>query len=353
VCPLTRDEMSECKKHVLVTGGAGYIGSHAAKALANKGYIPVTYDSLVNGHRWAVRWGPFLQGDIGDKAKLLETMRRYQPVAVIHFAAFAYVGESMRRPALYFENNVTKSLTLLDAVAEAGVRHFVFSSSCATYGTPAQMPIREDTPQHPVSPYGETKLIIERALRWYGLAYDVSLATLRYFNAAGADLNGELGEAHSPETHLIPLVLDSTMGGRTVDVYGDDYPTPDGTCVRDYIHVSDLAEAHVRALEYLLEGGKSITLNLGTGEGSSVGQVISMVEQVTGRRVSRRAAPRRPGDPPVLVADSSLARRVLAWHPTHSGLDSIIRSAWRWHSKESPLPHAGSIDVSERATVSI
>jgi UDP-arabinose 4-epimerase len=330
---------------ILVTGGAGYIGSHAAKALANRGYIPVTYDSLVNGHRWAVRWGPFLEGDIGDKAMLLETMHRYEPIAVIHFAAFAYVGESMKRPVLYFDNNVTKSLTLLDAVAAAGVRHVVFSSSCATYGTPTQMPIREDTPQNPVNPYGETKLIIERALRWYGAAYDMSWAALRYFNAAGADPSGELGEVHTPETHLIPLVLDSTMGGKAVDVYGDDYPTPDGTCVRDFIHVSDLAEAHVRALDYLLEGGKSITLNLGTGEGSSVGQVISMVEQVTGRRVSYRAAPRRAGDPAVLVADPSLARKVLAWHPTHSGLESIIRSAWKWHSQESPLRSTRAVSV--------
>jgi UDP-arabinose 4-epimerase len=326
--------MAENTKHVLVTGGAGYIGSHAAKGLAKRGFIPVVYDSLVHGHRWAVQWGPFVEGDIGDKAKLLETIRRYEISAVIHFAAFAYVGESMQRPELYFDNNVAKSLTLLDAVLEAGVRNVVFSSSCATYGTPTRMPIAEDTPQLPVNPYGETKLIVERALRWYGAAHDISWTALRYFNAAGADPDGELGEVHSPETHLIPLVLDSALGLRTVEVYGDDYPTPDGTCVRDYIHVSDLADAHVLALDYLMDGGKSIALNLGTGEGQSVKQVIGAVEQVTGRKVAYRVAPRRLGDPAVLVADPSLAGKALGWHPQHSRLESIVSSAWKWHSKE-------------------
>jgi UDP-arabinose 4-epimerase len=326
--------MAENTKHVLVTGGAGYIGSHAAKALASRGYIPVTYDSLVHGHRWAVQWGPFTEGDIGDKAKLLETIRRYEISAVIHFAAFAYVGESMQRPELYFDNNVAKSLTLLDAVLETGVRNVVFSSSCATYGTPARMPITEDTPQLPVNPYGETKLIVERALRWYGAAHDISWTALRYFNAAGADPDGELGEVHSPETHLIPLVLDSALGLRTVEVYGDDYPTPDGTCVRDYIHVSDLADAHVRALDYLTQGGASIALNLGTGIGQSVRQVIGAVERVTGRKVPHSVAPRREGDPAVLVADPSLAGKVLGWHPQHSRLESIVSSAWNWHSKD-------------------
>jgi UDP-arabinose 4-epimerase len=326
--------MAENTKHVLVTGGAGYIGSHAAKALSKRGFIPVVYDSLVYGHRWAVQGGPFVEGDIGDKAKLLETIRRYEISAVIHFAAFAYVGESMQRPELYFDNNVAKSLTLLDAVLEAGVRNVVFSSSCATYGTPTRMPITEDTPQLPVNPYGETKLIIERALRWYGAAHDISWTALRYFNAAGADPDGELGEVHSPETHLIPLVLDSALGLRTVEVYGDDYPTLDGTCVRDYIHVSDLADAHVLALDYLIDGGKSIALNLGTGVGQSVKQVIGVVEQVTGRKVAYRVAPRRAGDPAVLVADPSLAGKVLGWHPQCSRLESIVSSAWKWHSKQ-------------------
>ena len=325
--------MSEKKQHVLVTGGAGYIGSHAAKALASRGFIPVTYDSLVHGHRWAVQWGPFLEGSIGDRVKLLETIRRFDINAVIHFAAFAYVGESMNQPGLYFQNNVTKSLTLLDAIVEAGVRHVIFSSSCATYGTPVQMPITEDTPQIPVNPYGETKLVIERALRWYSAAHDFTWAVLRYFNAAGADAAGDLGEMHSPETHLIPLVLESAMGRRTVEMYGGDYPTPDGSCVRDYIHVSDLAEAHVRALDHLINGGNSIALNLGTGQGHSVRQVIELVEQVTGRRIYVNVAPRRAGDPPVLVADSSLAAKVLMWTPQHSGLENIVSTAWKWHSR--------------------
>ena len=326
--------MTKNAKNVLVTGGAGYIGSHTAKALSSAGFVPVTYDNLVYGHRWAVQWGPFQEGDIGDKTKLMETIRRYEISAVIHFAAFAYFGESVKRPELYFDNNVTKSLALLDVVAEAGIRHVVFSSSCATYGTPTLIPITEDTPQLPVNPYGETKLIIERALRWYGPPHSISWTALRYFNAAGADLDGDLGEVHSPETHLIPLVLDSALGRRTVEIYGEDYPTPDGTCVRDYIHVSDLAEAHVRALDYLMKGGTPIALNLGTGDGHSVRQVIGAVEQVTGRKVPYRVAPRREGDPAVLVADPSLAGEVLAWRPRHSSLESIVGSAWKWHTTD-------------------
>jgi UDP-glucose-4-epimerase GalE len=334
VSPGMKGSMSKNKQHVLVTGGAGYIGSHAAKALASNGIIPVTYDNLVNGNRWAVRWGPFEEGDLGDKPKLLDTIRRYEINAVMHFAALAYVGESINKPELYFGNNVTKSLALLDAIVEAGVRHVVFSSSCATYGTPVQMPITEDTPQLPVNPYGETKLIIERALRWYGGAHDISWTALRYFNAAGADLAGEIGEMHHPETHLIPLLLDSALGRKTVEVYGTDYPTPDGTCMRDYIHVSDLAEAHVRALDYLVKGGTSIALNLGTGEGHSIRQVIVVVEQVTGQKIRPRFVPRRTGDPAVLVADTSLATRVLAWHPQHSSLENIVRTAWKWQSRD-------------------
>lgn len=316
---------------VLVTGGAGYIGSHTAKALANKGFVPVVYDNLVYGHRWAVQWGPFVEGDIGDKAKLLETIRHYEISAVIHLAAFAYIGESMKQPGRYFDNNVTRSLALLDTLVEAEVRHVVFSSSCATYGTPERLPITEDTPQRPVNPYGETKLIIERALHWYGAAYDLSCTTLRYFNAAGADPAGKLGEDHSPETHLIPLVLDAALGRRVIEIYGDDYPTPDGTCVRDYIHVSDLAEAHVKALDYLMNGGASVALNLGTGAGQSVKEVIGVVERVTGRKVPYRIVPRREGDPAKLVADSSLSGKILAWYPQQSDLENIIGTAWRWH----------------------
>jgi UDP-arabinose 4-epimerase len=329
--------MSENKKHVLITGGAGYIGSHTAKALDRQGFVPVIYDNLSRGHRSSARWGHFLEGDIGDRVKLLETIRRFEICAVIHFAAFAYVGESMIRPELYFQNNVKNSLTLLDAVTESGIRRLVFSSSCATYGTPTRMPIVEETPQLPVNPYGETKLIIERAIRWYGIAHDISWVTLRYFNAAGADPAGELGEMHSPETHLIPLLLDSALGQRTAEIYGDDYPTPDGTCVRDYIHVSDLAEAHVRALGYVMRGGESIALNLGTGEGHSVRQVIAAVENVTGRKIKIRISPRRAGDPAILVADPSLAAKVLGWHPQYSGLETIVSTAWTWHSRNKSV----------------
>jgi UDP-arabinose 4-epimerase len=319
-------------KNILVTGGAGYIGSHAAKALARAGYNPVTYDNLVYGNHWAVQWGPFVEGDIGDRALLLETFERHRIEAVMHFAAFAYVGESMTKPALYFENNVTKSLTLLDAMKTAGIRHIVFSSTCATYGTPDVMPITEETPQRPVNPYGETKLMVERALHWYGKAHGMTSVALRYFNAAGADSEGDIGESHLPETHLIPLILDAALGRRAaIDIYGTDYPTEDGSCVRDYIHVADLADAHVRALAYLLDGGEATVVNLGTGHGYSVREVIAAVERVTGKRVPRREMPRRAGDPAVLIADPTRAARVLGWTPTKSDLETIIHTAWTWH----------------------
>jgi len=325
--------LTENRQHVLVTGGAGYIGSHTAKALSQRGYIPVTYDSLVRGQRHAVRWGPLVEGDIGDKAMVLETLRRYEIRAVLHFAAFAYVGESVRHPGRYFDNNVTKSVALLDACVEAGMQHFVFSSSCATYGTPERIPISEETPQLPLNPYGESKLAMERQLKWYGNAHRFTWKALRYFNAAGADPDGEIGEEHSPETHLIPLVLEAALGRSTVEIYGDDYPTPDGTCVRDYIHVSDLAEAHVRALDALREGSPSMALNLGTGEGQSVRQVIEAVESVTGRKVQRRVVARREGDPAALVADPALAGKVLGWRPRCSDMESIVSSAWKWHTR--------------------
>jgi UDP-glucose-4-epimerase GalE len=327
--------MSEQNRHILVTGGAGYIGSHTAKALATRGFVPVVYDNLINGHRWAVQWGPLVEGDIRDREKLAETLRHYRISAVLHFAAFAYVGESMRSPERYFDNNVIGSLSLLDAVLAAGVRHVVFSSSCATYGVPDQMPICEDTPQDPINPYGETKLAVERALHWYGKASGMTWAALRYFNAAGADPEGQLGEHHAPETHLIPLVLQAAHSGKTFEVYGSDYPTADGTCVRDYIHVSDLAEAHVLALEYLLNGGDSIALNLGTGRGYSVREVIQVAQAVTGRKVPHRIAERRPGDPAVLVADPTRAGEVLRWSAQQSGLDSIVSSAWNWLAHSS------------------
>jgi UDP-arabinose 4-epimerase len=329
-------------KNILVTGGAGYIGSHACKALARAGYTPIAYDNLVYGHRDAVRWGPFVEGDLGDAARLADTLARHEVAAVIHFAAFAYVGESMEKPQLYFRNNVVNTLALLDAMLTAGLRHIVFSSSCATYGTPARVPITEDTPQRPVNPYGESKLICERAIHWYGEAYRMSYAALRYFNAAGADPDGEIGEAHEPETHLVPLVLATALGRRAqIDIYGTDYPTPDGSAVRDYIHVQDLAEAHVAALGHLLDGGASLALNLGTGAGHSVREVIAAAERVTGRRIARREMARRAGDPPVLVADVARARAALGWQARMSGLDGILGTAWAWHNRPGAVRAAG------------
>ena len=321
-------------RHVLVTGGAGYIGSHAAKALAESGFVPVTYDNFVYGNRWAVQWGPLVEGDILDRDRLLHAIEEYRIEAVMHFAAFAYVGESVAKPEIYFHNNVVGSLTLLEAMRIAGLGPIVFSSTCATYGDPARTPITEDLPQLPVNPYGETKLMIEKALKWYGPAHGINSVSLRYFNACGADSAGQIGEAHEPETHLIPLVLDAASGKRPqIDIFGTDYDTPDGTCIRDYIHVSDLAEAHVRALDYLLAGGQSVAANLGTGTGHTVREVIGAVERVTGRTVPTREVARRAGDPPALVADAALARRLFGWVPAASDLDTIVDTAWRWHRK--------------------
>jgi UDP-glucose-4-epimerase GalE len=321
-------------KAILVTGGAGYIGSHACKALAKAGFTPIAYDSLVYGHREAVRWGPLVEADLADRAVLAETLRRYEIAAVMHFAAFAYVGESMTKPELYFNNNVVNTIGLLDALLAAQVRHIVFSSTCATYGTPDTVPITEETPQRPVNPYGETKLMIERALHWYGQAHGLRYAALRYFNAAGADPDGEIGEEHDPETHLIPLILDAAAGKRAeIGIFGIDYPTPDGSAIRDYIHVQDLAEAHVAAIAHLAAGGESIALNLGTGSGHSVREVIDAAERITGRHIPRRETGRRPGDPAALVADAGKARRAIGWTAKVSDLDSIIGTAWRWHQR--------------------
>lgn len=323
-------------KTILVTGGAGYIGSHACKALAKAGYEPIAYDSLVRGHKDAVRWGPLVEGDLADRATLAATFKRHDIAAVMHFAAFAYVEESVREPALYFRNNVVNSLGLFEAMIEARVRTIVFSSSCATYGVPDTVPIRETAPQRPVNPYGEGKLMIERALHWLGEAQALRYVALRYFNAAGADPAGEIGEAHAPETHLIPLILQTALKRRGhIGIYGTDYPTPDGTAVRDYIHVQDLAEAHVKALDYLQRGGASAALNLGTGNGHSVRETIAAAERVTGLAIPRREAPRRPGDPPMLVADPSQARDLLGWTAQLSDLETILATAWAWHAREA------------------
>jgi UDP-arabinose 4-epimerase len=322
---------------ILVTGGAGYIGSHACKALARAGYRPVAFDNLSSGHRKAVRWGPLVQGDLADREHLRAVLADHRVVAVMHFAAYANVAQSVTRPELYYHNNLVGTLSLLDAMREAGVGEIVLSSTCAVYGTPHTVPIRENAVQCPVNPYGETKLAIERALRWYGEAYGIRSVSLRYFNAAGADLEGELGECHEPETHLIPLVLQAALGQRPcIEVYGSDYPTPDGTAIRDYVHVEDLATAHLRALEHLRAQGAGIAVNLGTGYGHSVREVIAAVERLGGRHVPTRAAPRRAGDPPALVADPGLAAELLGWQPQYSNLDTIIRTAFAWHTGHSP-----------------
>lgn len=319
--------------NVLVTGGAGYIGSHTAKALHRAGFTPIVLDNLSMGHAWAVKWGPLVQADLADREALLSAMRAHRVEAVIHFAASAYVGESMQNPAKYFRNNVTGTLNLLEAMQEAGVRHLVFSSSCATYGIPQELPIPEEHPQQPINPYGESKLMGERLLRWFGECHGLGWVALRYFNAAGADPEGELGEEHEPETHLIPLVIGAALGVRgPVRVFGTDYPTPDGTAIRDYIHVSDLAQAHLRALEYLVQGGASQAFNLGTGVGHSVLEVIQTVERLGGRQVPFEEAPRRPGDPPVLVARAQKAASELGWKAQFSP-EEIIGTAWRWHSR--------------------
>jgi UDP-arabinose 4-epimerase len=318
---------------VLVTGGAGYIGSQTAKALAKAGHEIVVLDNLVTGHPEAVKWGPLIEGDLGDKELLEKIFKEQHIEAVLHFAASLLVGESVTDPQKYFWNNVVNTLVLLDAMKAGRVKHIVFSSSAAVYGSPEKVPIPEDHPMRPVNPYGETKLSMERAIRWYGVAYGLSGVSLRYFNAAGADLDGELGEEHDLESHLIPLVVKAALGQRPeVEIFGTDYPTPDGTAIRDYIHVTDLADAHVLALEYLAAGGATTELNLGTGEGHSVREVVAGVGKLCGGQVPAKNAPRRAGDPPVLVADPTKARELLHWQPQHSDLDTIIQSAWKWHS---------------------
>ena len=318
--------------NVLVTGGAGYIGSHTCKQLRATGLHPVVYDSLTRGHRSAVKWGELEVGDIRDEAALHDVFRRYKPEAVLHFAALCYVGESVQQPAPYFETNVAGTTCLLRVMAEHGVKRIVYSSSCATYGVPASPPIRETTPQQPVNPYGMSKLMVEQILRTYSESYGLQAVMLRYFNACGADPDGEIGEIHDPETHLIPRTLMAACGEiDRFEVFGTDYPSRDGTCIRDFIHVSDLAIAHVAALGYLREGGATTAVNLGTGSGSTVREVIRAVEEITGRRVPIRECPRRPGDPPELVADGSLAERVLGVRPMFSDLKTIVQTAWKWH----------------------
>ncbi|MGO8693154.1 MAG: UDP-glucose 4-epimerase GalE, partial [Rectinemataceae bacterium] len=316
---------------VLIVGGAGYIGSHVAKHLALQGMEPVVLDDLSRGSRAALKWGPFYEGSCGSRPLLDRVFSENAIEAVMHFAAFAYVGESVERPDLYYGNNVAAALTLLDAMVAHGVRHFVFSSSCATFGEALSLPIDETHPQHPINPYGRTKLMVERILADYDRAFGLRSCVFRYFNAAGCDPEGEIGENHDPETHLIPLVLES-LGGRgpAISIFGTDYPTPDGTCLRDYVHVNDLAEAHRLGLQKLLETGHSEDYNLGNGNGFSVREVVAAAERVTGLRASVIEKPRRPGDPPALVGSSAKARAILGWKPHYTDLEEIIRTAWLW-----------------------
>jgi len=313
---------------ILVVGGAGYIGSHAARALRRSGYDVVIYDNLSRGHAFLADGFELVVADIMDHRLLSRAMSRVD--AVMHFAAHSQVGESVQNPRIYFQNNAAAGLALLNCALDAGVRRFIFSSTCAVYGMPEKMPITEDTPRLPVNPYGTSKLFFENALEAYDRAYGLRYMSLRYFNAAGADESGEIGELHDPETHLIPAALKAVTGERgELELFGTDYPTPDGTCIRDYIHVNDLAEAHVLALKQIEAGNSSAALNLGTGVGCSVKEVIAMVEESTGRRVPRRVAPRREGDPAMLVADPSRARAALKWKATRS-LREIVQTAWQW-----------------------
>jgi UDP-arabinose 4-epimerase len=329
---------------ILVTGGAGFIGSHTCKALRCAGFLPITYDNLSRGNLEAVRWGELVVGDLLDRQLLRDTMRRHRPVAVVHFAALAYVGESTENPSLYYRNNVGGTNELLDAMRDCGVRHIVFSSSCAVYGAPALVPIVENSALDPVNPYGATKMACERMLRDCAAAFPMTWIALRYFNAAGADPDGEIGEIHVPETHVVPLVLDAAAGqGGVFTIFGSDYPTADGTCVRDYIHVTDLADAHVRAVQSLLHGGESEAVNVGTGRGWSVLEVIERARRVTGRLVPTCRGPRRPGDPPVLVSDPTRARERLGWSPRYPDLGQQISHAWAWRQ--------GNRHISARAQV--
>jgi UDP-arabinose 4-epimerase len=326
--------LHDTRSPILVTGGAGYVGSHACKALANAGYTPITYDNLSRGNRWAVKWGPLEEGDIADTARVSAVVQRYKPIALMHFAAYAYVEESVQKPLLYYQNNFVATAALLATLFEFSPIPVIFSSSCASYGLPERIPISEDHPQRPINPYGYSKLFVERLLSDLNAAHGLRWVALRYFNAAGADPDGEIGEAHTPETHLIPRLIEAARTGSTVQVFGADYDTHDGTCVRDYIHVSDIADAHLRALKYLLKGGESCSLNLANARGYSVKEVIKVVERICGRPVRYEIAPRRLGDPAVLVGDASRSRSTFGWQPVRSELHLQIGDAWDWMNRE-------------------
>ena len=324
-------ESNGARERVLVVGGAGYVGSHTCLALWEAGFEPVVYDNLSNGHEEFVRWGPLERGDLADRERLRAVMERHRPVAVVHFAALIEVGESVRRPLAFYSNNVAGTIALLEAMREAGLDRIVFSSTCATYGEPVAVPMGEDHPQRPLNPYGHSKLMVERILDDVERLEGIRSVRLRYFNAAGADPEGRIGEWHDPETHAIPLAIDVALGRRErFSIFGTDYDTRDGTCVRDYVHVLDLADAHVRAVRHLIEGGEGLALNLGTGTGTTVRELLDAVEAVAGRPLAVAETERRPGDAPVLTADNRAARERLGWAPRHD-LRSIVRTAWDWH----------------------
>ncbi|MEJ5283554.1 MAG: UDP-glucose 4-epimerase GalE [Brevinematales bacterium] len=318
---------------ILVAGGAGYIGSHTVKMLYKKGYDVIVYDNLSKGYREFAKWGKFIEGDISDDKKLKEVFKNHKIDAVMHFCAFIEVGESVVEPEKYYKNNLVNTITLINTMKDAGIKNFIFSSTAAIFGEPKHIPIKEDDPKNPINPYGKTKLFVEEILEDYEKAYGFNSICFRYFNAAGADPDGEIGEAHNPESHLIPLILDAAMGKReAIKIFGTDYPTKDGTCIRDYIHVNDLAEAHILGLEFLLKEKRSERFNLGSGEGYTVREIIDMVKKITGKEFKVVETERRAGDPPVLIADSSKARRMLGWQ-TKFTLQEIIETAWNWHKK--------------------
>ena len=321
---------------ILIVGGAGYIGSHVNKLLAKNSFKTVVFDNLVYGHREAVQWGEFVLGDLADRDQIRLCFRKYPIEAVMHFSAFAYVGESVVHPARYYMNNVANTLNLLEAMREANVRYFIFSSTCATYGVPQEIPIIEDHPQRPVNPYGRSKLMIENILEDYDKAYGIRHVNLRYFNAAGADPEGKIGERHSPETHLIPLAVYAALGiNNDIRIFGTDYPTKDGTCIRDYIHVTDLSDAHIKALEYVKDKDMSNSFNLGNGIGHSVREIIDAVKRISGNDIRVIESERREGDPPVLISNYKKAVDILDWRPQYADIDTIVETAYRWHSKNT------------------
>lgn len=326
--------VTDLHPRILVIGGAGYVGSHVCRALKSCGYLPIVYDNLSHGHVWAVRWGPLEFGELSDRERLEVVMRRYHPVSVIHMAGLISVADSVADPALYYRNNLAATLTLLDAMRACAVHQLVFSSSAAIYGEPQKIPIPETHPHHPTSPYGASKSMVERILVDCAAAYGLRSVSLRYFNAVGAAPEGDIGEAHRHETHLVPLVLDVAAGLRPfIQVFGDDFPTPDGTCIRDYVHVCDLADAHVLALRHLSQTPGADSFNLGSENGASVRDVIAAAGRVTGRIITQHVSPRRAGDPATLIADSSRAKRILGWCPSYDNLDDQIATAWNWHER--------------------